>query len=151
MKFAAPNDVTAYLQAHRSFDYDPSSTECGAVGLVSPEDLTLRDFWVNGEDRDWTDDPHAADDGCYVVPGIDLVGEIDGFDPDGILLWIPELVGFGSWDCDHWDLIVFGDTSWDEIVADPVRYLDAQWDPACSFEYLKPWTAGFEWRAGRPL
>ena len=148
---SAPNDAIAYLHAHRSFDHDPSNSVCGAVVLAAADALTLREFWIDGEGRDWIDDPHEGDDGYYVVPGIDFVAQVDGFDPDGILVWIPGLESFGTWDSDHWDLIVFEETRWDAIVADPLRYVDAQWDPECTFEYLKPWTAGFEWHPGRPF
>jgi hypothetical protein len=113
--------------------------------------LAVRDFWVDGEGRDWPDDPHADDGGYYVVLGVDLVGAVEGFDPDGILVWVPELSSFGTWDSDHWDLIVFEATPLEAIVADPVPFLDAQWDPTCPFDYLRPWTLGFEWRNGRPF
>ena len=151
MSCSLPGEVVSYLRSHRTFDIDTSPSECGDVVLASADALAVRDFWVNGEGRDWPDDPHADDGGYYVVPGVDLVGAVEGFDPDGILVWVPELSSFGTWDSDHWDLIVFEATPWEAIVADPVPFLDAQWDPTCPFDYLRPWTLGFEWRDGRPF
>lgn len=151
MESSVPSDAISYLQNHRSFDYDPSMSECGAVVLAPVENLDVRDFWVDGEGQNWADDPHAAEVGYYVVPCIDLVSQVDGFDPEGILVWIPRVASFGSWDADHWDLIVFYSTGWEAIVADPLRYINAQWDPDCEFDFLKPWRAGFDWHDGRPF
>ena len=151
MTDSIPNEVVAYLGTHRVFDADFSRSECGVVGLSTVDSLSVRDFWVDGEGRGWLDDPHSDDDGYYAVPGVDLVNQVEGFDPSAILVWIPGLKSFGTWDCDHWDLIVFEHTQWETITADPVRYLDAQWNSDGSFDYCKPWTAGFEWRSGRPF
>ena len=77
------------------------------------------------------------------------MADAEGYDPEGILLWIPSLTTFGSWDNDHWDLIVFAGASWEDIVSDPPRFLNAQWD--AGGEYLRPWEHGFEWKPGRPF
>ncbi len=151
MADSVPNDVITYLQSHRSFSADLSGSECGAVVLSTVNSLKAREFWVNGEGRDWPDDPHQGEDGYYIVAGVDLVEQIDGFDPAGILVWIPAMSLFGTWDCDHWDLILFEHTSWQAIVDNPVHYLDAQWNPDQPFNYAKPWLAGCEWRNGKPF
>ncbi|MCB0996163.1 MAG: hypothetical protein KDB21_13785 [Acidimicrobiales bacterium] len=151
MRAPVPDEALAYLAAHRTFDRDISMSEVGAIVLAEPSSLAVRDFWVDGGGRDWPADPHRHHAGYYVVPGIDLVRAVDGYDPDGVLIWIPALRSFGTWDLDHWDLIVFEDTSWEAIADDPVPFLDALWDPRCPFDYLQPWVAGFEWREGRPF
>lgn len=150
MPHELPEETVAFLDENQAFQYTSSMVECGAIALQSLGRLALRDFWVNGDGRDWADDPHDSSTGYYSVPAVDLVHEAEGFDPDGILAWIPKIRSFGTWDCDHWDLIVFTGTSWGEIVADPAQFLNAQWDPNCAFDYLKPWINGFAWADGRP-
>ena len=145
-----PEETSDFLESNRALLYSPSAVECGAIALHSVNDLTTRDFWVNSDGRDWADDPYGSNTGYYSVPAVDLVSQAEGFDPDGILAWIPRAKSFGTWDCDHWDLIVFAGTSWGEIVADPARFLNAQWDPNCLFGYLKPWIHDFDWSDGRP-
>lgn len=150
MLHVLPAGTLAFLEGNRVLQYSPSAVECGATVLQSVNDLTIRDFWVNGDGRDWADDPHGSNTGYYSVPAVDLVRQAEGFEPDGILTWIPKAKSFGTWDSDHWDLIVFAETSWGDIVADPARFLNAQWDPNCGFGYLKPWIHDFEWSDGRP-
>jgi len=151
MNALVPEEVKAYLETHTTFGHQTPTCKCGNVVLMPAASLEARDFWVDGEGRDWNDDPHQSDHGYYVVPGVDLVSQVDGFDPDGILLWIPALSSFGTWDSDHWDVILFENTRWEAIIADPARFLDAQWAPDHGFPYLKPWSVGFGWHEGRPF
>jgi hypothetical protein len=93
MSSSLAGEVVSYLRSHRTFDIDTSPSECGAVVLASADALGVHDFWVDGEGRDWPDDPHADDGGYYVVPGVDLVGAVEGFDPDGKLIEARDLLG----------------------------------------------------------
>jgi hypothetical protein len=78
------------------------------------------------------------------------LADVEGFEPTGILLWIPALRSFGSWDNDHWDLILFRGAAWEDIAADPTPYLNAQWESDDN-DYLRPWGHGFKWSSGRPF
>jgi len=52
---------------------------------------------------------------------------------------------------DHWVLLVFRGASWDDIVKDPLPYLNAQWDDAkCLGSYIEPWKS-YEFKPGRPF
>jgi len=81
MSSSLPGEVVSYLRSHGTFDIDTSPSECGAVVLASADALAVRDFWVDGEGRDWPDDPHAGDGAHYVVPGVDLVGAVEASIP----------------------------------------------------------------------
>lgn len=143
-----PAAMVEALSRGERLRYEPTAVECGAVTFNDPDGLRETVVWVDGDERGWDNDPHRREVGHYIVPIVDLLATADGYDPQGILVWIPALGAFGSWDCDHWDLIVFTGSTWDDITADPARFLNAQWAPGG--EYLRPWEHGFEWRPGRP-
>ena len=121
-----PPDLVEFLRSGRSLNYDPTEAEPGAVVMrTCPPLITL---WVDSSDRPWhASDPHAGEVGYYAVPVVDLIADCEGFDPAGVLVWIPREQAFGTWDADHWDLIVFRDVLWSHIEADPIPYLNAQW------------------------
>ena len=58
---------------------------------------------------------------------------------------------FGAWDCDHWILTVFPDATWEDIVADPLTYLNSQWYPGAGGGVpFQPWPK-YEFKLGRPF
>jgi hypothetical protein len=65
----------------------------------------------------------------YLVRAVSLVGTCEIYHPAGVLLWLPDAEMFGSWDDDHSTLWVFIGLAWPQIAADPVRYLNACWEP----------------------
>ncbi len=76
----------------------------------------------------WADeDPHADDPGSYFVPAYDLLESCEGFDPTGLLVYVPSLGVYGTHDCDHEDMRIFPRLTWWNIVADPPLYLNALW------------------------
>ena len=89
--------------------------------------------------------------GYYTVPAISLTAKCEAYSPEYILLWLPNEKMFGTWDEDHWVLLVFRGASWDDIVKDPLPYLNAQWDDAkCLGSYIEPWKS-YEFKPGRPF
>lgn len=146
-----PEELLVFLASGQNLDYEPRAVECGGTTLVDAASLDVVDVWVVSVDHECPDDPHADEEGYYVVPCVSLLASAEHYDPEGILVWIPDLRRFGTWDSDHWDLVVFPRATWGDIVAEPGRFLNAQWDPDETIgTRLKPWKHGFAWRAGRP-
>jgi hypothetical protein len=96
-----PSDLVDFLKSGRRLEYDASETEPGAVGLNRLEELKEGEIWIG---TDAPEDPNNEKEGYYAVPAVSLSGECDGYDPEFILLWLPDQKKFGSWDCDHWIL-----------------------------------------------
>jgi hypothetical protein len=146
--FNLPDDTAEFLRAGRQFEYDHSRIEPGEVKLERLDRLTTGEVWI-GTNLD--DDPHAGEEGYYSIPAVSLTGECKSYSPEFILLWLPRERMFGTWDCDHWVLKVFRDSSWSDIVASPASYLNAQWDctDKLSTQFL-PWP-DYEFKTGRPF
>ena len=121
-----PADLSEFFRSGRALDYEAARAEPGAVTLHhDPPTVNLA---VDSDGAGWRGiDPHAGEKGYYAVAAVDLVEECDGFDPLGVLVWVPAERCFGTWDPDHWDLTVFPGATWADIVADPIPYINAQW------------------------
>lgn len=123
-----PADLRAFLAEGRSLQYDASAAEAGQVRLHSDPPVVILN--VDSDGAGWApSDPHAGETGYYAVPAIDLIAACDeSYDPAGLLVWLPKEQTFGTWDMDHWDITVFLDVTWADIEADPLTYLNAQWE-----------------------
>ena len=147
MKAQLPTALCDYLKSGDQLQYDASQCEPGAVRLKTPGDIEIGNVWVG---TDTKDDPNYGADGYYSIPAVSLLSGCEGYDPDFILLWLPNEQTFGSWDCDHWVLTVFPSASWQDIADDPAPYLNAQWDPGTTVgEKFTPWPR-YEFRPGMP-
>lgn len=143
-----PSETATFLRAGEQLEYDRRRCEPGVVTLKSLDQLTKGEVWVH---TDLEGDPHFGEDGYYAVPALSLTGECEAYDPEFILLWLPVKKSFGTWDCDHWVLSKFPNATWRDIVADPARYLNTQWDASSGIaEVVKPWLQ-HEFRLGRPF
>ena len=100
--------------------------------------------------KDPQGDPHAGESGYYAIPAVNLVADAEGYEPEYILLWLPNEQAYGTWDTDHAELLVFPDVSWTDIAADPLPFVAAQWDgpePGVPFvPYPK-----YPYKPGRPF
>lgn len=147
-----PPEFENFLRSGVQLEYDHESVEPGRVGLAPLSALELGVVWVNSDDSPLDeDDPHAGEDGYYEIPAVSLTNECEAYDPEFILLWLPKERLFGTWDCDHWDLFVFRNANWSDIVSDPGKYLDVQWsdtDREVS-EYFKPYPK-YAFQSGSP-
>jgi hypothetical protein len=135
-----PEDLLEFLRSGSQLDYDPDDCECGQVTLFAHNKLSPSVVFVDSDDAPFANqDPHVEEEGCYVVPAINLVAECEGYDPDGILIWLPDQKVFGTWDSEFWNVLIFPNATWSEISASPVKYLNALWEPeAVRCEYLRP-------------
>jgi hypothetical protein len=146
--FDLPSEAVDFLRARRALKYDASAAEAGQVSLHPLEALTLGEVWVAPEEDD---DPHRRDEGYYAIPAVSLTAACDGYDPDFILLWLPEEKKFGTWDSDHWVLQVFDGATWPDIEKSPLAYVDAQWRANSTVATrAKPWRL-YPFKLGRPF
>lgn len=98
------------------------------------------------------DVPHAGEIGYYEVPAISLTNKCENYDPEFLLLWLPNEKLYGAWDSDDWYLFVFPGKTWTDIVNDPRTYITAMWfdfDREVS-AYFKPYP-NYQYIKGRPF
>jgi hypothetical protein len=144
--FDLPVDLVTFLAAGKQLEYDPAPCEAGAITLVPLEELKLERFPVEtGRLAVPQQDPHYPQVNSYLVLGINLVARCTGgYDPVGLLLWLPIEKRYGVWDSSHCGIQMFGpEVTWAQIAASPSRHLNAGWtgiDPdAPPMEDLVPW------------
>lgn len=101
-------------------DYNYDEAEPGEVALIKPKELKVEEIYIEGP---------ISGQSYYSIPAINLVNACDGYEPDFILCYLPNEKKYGTWDCDHWVLYCFENTSWIEIKNNPIKYLNAQWSP----------------------
>jgi hypothetical protein len=117
-----PGDLVDFLIRNKSLCYDERKCTVGHVELVTIESLLSGRIYVGpGEE--------SQKKGYYTMPAVDLVAECEGFGAWGILVWLPGMQKFGTWDCDHRQLRVFPKARWSDIVKKPTKYLNALWKP----------------------
>ena len=133
------------MAAGRHLEYDALQCKAGRVTLVPLEKLRVRKYLTrptaDGHVPCLEDDPHQ-EEGYYSVPAVNLVGHCcDDYQPDGILIWLPEEGLFGTWQTDHLAIWVFPRVSWSDIVADPLRFINRAMGIGEHelLQELKPW------------
>jgi hypothetical protein len=138
---ALPDDLAAFLKEGRQLEYDPETCEAGLVELLSLDQLKLELFAESTQSSSIeAADPHFGEGGCYLVPGVNLVAACDGYEPAGILLWLPTEGRYAVWDSSHLGIRVFPvATTWQDIVKDPAEHINAQWGNWTKEETLVPW------------
>jgi hypothetical protein len=143
-----PADLVAFLLAGGQLAYDPATCEAGAVTLLPPSELRPERFPVEtGGSPFFAQDPHSPAVHSYLVLGVNLVAACTGgYEPAGLLLWLPVEGRYGVCDNSHCTVRVFGpEVTWARIAAAPARHLNAGWigiDPdAPPLADLVPWPA----------
>jgi uncharacterized protein (TIGR02996 family) len=125
-----PADIVEFLAAGKQLDYAPGACEAGAVTLVPLSELRLERFPVETGSLDvYEQDPHYPDVKSYLVLGVNLVASCTGgYEPVGLLLWLPVERRYGIWDSSHCGIQVFGpEVTWQRIAATPVPHIEAGW------------------------
>jgi hypothetical protein len=152
MPVAIPDDLREFLRKKKQLEYDASECEPGQIKLLPLSKLKLGEVWINAEAKKKKrgGDPHAGEEGYYAIPAVNLVAEAEEYEPDFILLWLPEEELYGTWDCDHWELLVFPDVTWTDIAEDPLPYVAAQWDGPDPGVPLVPYPK-YPYHPGRPF
>ncbi|EKR53541.1 hypothetical protein LEP1GSC105_2703 [Leptospira interrogans str. UI 12758] len=72
-------------------------------------------------------DPNEEKEGYYELLALDILLASTSYEPDGILVWLPDLNTYGSWDMNHYELTVFPGHTWNDIIASPKQFLESQW------------------------
>ena len=126
-----PKDLRDFYESGRRLEYDPKKCAVGKVELYDLQSIKLVDFEVNSQHwAPWAaEDPHADEVGYYIVPALDLISKCEHYSPGGVLIYIPQLGVYGSFDDDHRTITYFPKIKFWSIVGDPVKYLSAQWRP----------------------
>ncbi|MEL6822341.1 MAG: hypothetical protein AAFP70_11310 [Calditrichota bacterium] len=138
-----PEQLEKFLKSGNQLSYDYKQVEAGRIVLKKWQDLQTGVVWI--------DSFREGDEGYYEIPAVNLVESCDGYDPEFILLWLPNEKVFGTWDCDHWGLIVFPETTWSEIVKSPVPFLNAQWSPDSKVGKQFQVSSDYQRKSGRPF
>ena len=145
-----PTDLREYLGCEKYLDYDTNECVAGKVTLKRLRSLRIESIYVDSEGSPLEkSDPNANKKGYYAVPAVSLLARCEGFDPAGILVWLPDQLSYGTWDNDHWDLLVFPHVTWTDIAKNPVPFINAQWQHGIAFEYFVPWNQ-YKFKRGRP-
>ena len=145
-----PQDLSEFLVAGKQLEYDTELCEAGRVVLHHAKQLKVAPIFIDSEGSPlYDEDPNAGIHGYYAVPALSLIARCENYDPDGILIWLPDQSCYGTWDCDHWDVLTFGSAKWLDIVKDPLPFINAQWKREVECEYLVPWNT-YEFKKGRP-
>jgi len=145
-----PPDLLQFLREGRELEYDAAQCECGQVKLIDVDKLKLETIWVEPDECN-NADPHAEDEGLYRVQAVDLTKAAEHYSPEFILLWLPDMGCFGTWDGDHYRLIVFPDAAWPDIASNPLPYLSSQWDlKLCGVGAAAPVWTTYPFIPGRP-
>lgn len=125
-----PADLEAFLASGAQLEYDPQQCEAGAITLIPLEGLKLERFPVETSSLEaHEEDPHYPEVNSYLVIGVSLVADCTGgYEPAGLLLWLPIEKRYGIWDSSHCGIQVFGpEVNWGAIAANPALHLNAGW------------------------
>ncbi|MEZ5385053.1 MAG: hypothetical protein R3F13_06010 [Prosthecobacter sp.] len=120
-----PEDLAAFLKSADSLVITMNEGEVRRAELLPLNELKPGLFRVESEDYDDEGEAEAFEE----FEGYSLLKTADGYDPDGVLVWFPDLKEYGAWDCDHLALITFPDVTWTEIIAAPTWFINGQWYP----------------------
>lgn len=139
-----PPELADFLGQGKELQYDRSQCEAGRVKLKRLQDLEVEEIKISTKKVSRiseTDDPNKNHSGAYRVPAVSLVADCENYDPDFILLWLPQEQMFGALSGEYTnELLVFPGASWQDIVNDPVRYINAQWKGDYSIaKDFNPW------------
>jgi hypothetical protein len=139
MSVALPDDLLAFLRDGRRLDYDVDSSEIGRITLKRDTDLSVATITTYPGCQSIIDDPYEDMEGLYQIDVCDLVAESEAYETEGLLCWIVSLKRFGSVDPEHGDVVTFPGVTWTELAANPLPYLDAQWDHDGVGVRVLPW------------
>jgi hypothetical protein len=105
-------------------------------------DIKEVDLFVSVDEYidNYSDDSDHLSGNYYPVPAFDLVAEIWGYPAEHVLVWLPSIRQFATFDDDHGVLRSFPDVSWNELASSLGKYIDCQWYPdRIPNELIRPW------------
>ena len=104
-----PDDLVEFLESDRRLEYDASACEIGVFTFRALEEVEAIDLTVRAKDHEST---------C-AIRALDLVKSCEVYDPRGILVYIPSLRKYGSYDSEEKNLITYRGMAWSDFLADP--------------------------------
>ncbi len=116
LKDELPDDLVAFLESDRRLEYDASAGEMGAFTFRTLDEIEEIDLAVRLRGQESTG----------TVRALDLL-KAEGYDARGMLVYIPSLRKYGSYDRAGGSLTTYRDMSWSAFLADPARYIRAAW------------------------
>ena len=125
-----PKDLKDFFIQEKELEYDATKCECGRVRLVPYNDLRVETVNVSIDTVLPDDEVDRLPDeeiGYYKVPVINLTNGCKGYDPEYILLWLPNEKQYGTYDSTHGWLGCFIGAEWKDIAKDPIKYINSQW------------------------
>lgn len=139
-----PKEMTDYLSVEanlfKAIDGGQEGPEMIELRSASNLALINVEFWADDEhitmNRSFFEnDPNKGiDEKMYRFKAVDLIRENDHYQSEGLLIWIPELKKFGTYDPEHENLLVFPDAKPKDIYGNFGKYIAAQW--LCGPDYL---------------
>ncbi len=123
--YGLPPLCAADIEKEKQLTYESSDCECGRVRLVrSDEIFEMQVRCESNFTRGIFRNPQRFQASLRAV---NLIAEAEDYDPEFILAWLPELKKFATIDTAHFDVTVFQNSTWEDIVADPITFLESQW------------------------
>lgn len=128
--FGLPDDCFEFLGEGKQLWFDVEECEAGPVQLRSTDELKLERLPVETYPNTFREeDPLLNKEGFYNESGFYSILAVPLTQGDrvsySILLWLPLEKVFATYDDDHHDLLLFHNTTWPQIVADPLKCLNA--------------------------
>jgi hypothetical protein len=155
-----PNELVDFLKAGKQLKYDYSKCEVGKITLYSLNEIKIGEVYIElgeygsayyKETSFYKDDPNKGKQGYYIIPAVSITSDRNEYEVDTILLWFPLEGKFGTWDGDHYELYIFPNATWDDIVKNPAPYINAQWEVDSEVsEYFKPYPK-YQFKHGEPF
>jgi len=125
--FDLPDECWKFLSAGAQLDFDADECEAGPVRLRSIEELKLERLPVETSPNTYRDDaPRQKESGFYYVLAVPLTA--GNFGSEYLLSWLPVEKSFAAYEEAHHDLLLFPNATWEQIVGEPLRFLNAMWE-----------------------
>ena len=125
--FDLPDECWEFLSAGAQLDFNPDECEAGPVRLCSADELKLEPLPVETYPSTYRDDaPPQKEAGFYYVLMVPLAN--DEFGVEAVLSWLPVEKSFATYEGSHHDLLLFPYATWEQIVNEPLRFLNALWE-----------------------
>ena len=113
-----PDDLVDFLESDRRLEYDASTCEIGVFTLRTLDEIEQISLTVSDKEHD----------SKCTIRALDLVKSCEVYNPRGILVYIPSLRKYGSYDREEELLITYRGMAWSDFLANPARYVNAAWD-----------------------
>lgn len=156
-KYDFPDEMLDYLSKETNLFKSITGGVEGPtmIELRLASNLKLIDvqFWAEDENIRITNsffnnDPNKGNDKkMYKFQAIDLIRENDLYQSEGLLIWVPQLKKFGTYDPEHQNLVIFPEAKAKDIQGNFGKYIAAQWSYGpdylvkCGniYDYFEPW------------